>query len=42
MNVPEVFSDEEQESSLSPEEMKDVVKRALQGSFLPIMAVLET
>ena len=38
-DVPELFSDEEFEDT---QEMQDAARRAMQGSFLPIMAILET
>ena len=39
-DVPEVFSDEEEEADTR--EMQDPARRAMQGSFLPIMAILAT
>ena len=41
MDVPEVFS-EEGADELDTMEMQDATKRAMQGSFLPIMAIMET
>ena len=39
-DVPELFSDEEEEADTR--EMQDPARRAMQGSFLPIIAILET
>ena len=41
-DVPELHSDEEDEEEADTREMQDPARRAMQGSFLPIMAILET
>ena len=38
-DVPEIFSDEEEADTT---ELQNAARRVMQGSFLPIMAILET
>ena len=41
--MPELLSDgEEEEEEADTREMQDPARRAMQGSFLPVIAILET
>ena len=41
-DVPEILSADEDEEIVNTKEIDDAARRAMQGSFMPIMAILET